>query len=85
MTDIEIYSGPVRLAPVDWGRKDRTTGFAVCAHMRDVTPPTVIPWSIHDEKVQRALQHAHVPIRTQQDEGRIADNAMAYKGVFDRD
>lgn len=84
MTNDEIYPGPIQLTPIPWGRKDRNLGFAVCAHVRDVTPPTVIPWSIRDPKVQRTLHNAHVPVRTIEDEGRIADNAMAYKGVFER-
>ncbi len=75
-------SAPITLRPIVWGTKDRALGFAVCAHVRDATPPTVIACSIHDHALRRTLQRVGVRPNTQRDDDRIADARSAYKGVF---
>ena len=54
------YEGPVRLAPIPWGKPDKDTGFALCAHMRHANPPIVILWSVHHAKVLRCMKHDEV-------------------------
>lgn len=55
------YEGPVRLTrKIPFGKRDRATAFAVLQHMVDATPPVVIPWSIHENKVKRLLRHDRI-------------------------
>ena len=54
------YSGPVRLAPIQWGAHDKATAFALLRNMQDCTPPIVIPWTWKDSKVRALLTTANV-------------------------
>jgi hypothetical protein len=35
----------LQLKPIPWGQRDRDLGRAVCWHICDATPPTVIPFN----------------------------------------
>ena len=48
---------PVQLTPIPWGKPDKKLGFAVCAHLQEVTPGIEIPWSPQDEKIRRILMN----------------------------
>lgn len=60
MSDQNDYSGPVRLQKFRHGTRDLATARAVLANVQQVTPPLVIPWQPHQEKIEKELRHLRV-------------------------
>lgn len=52
---------PVTLTPIPWGKPDRKLGRAVCRHIAEFTPPTVIPYNpLTEQRVRRVLRSMHI-------------------------
>lgn len=59
---IRVPKVPVVLTPIPWGKPDRALGFAVIQHMTEVTPGTVIPWTIAAPKLRATLRTLKVRV-----------------------
>lgn len=56
---VPVAHKPVTLAPIRWGQRDRALARAVCTHLVEATPPTVIPANPFTHVRMRAWLRTH--------------------------
>lgn len=58
-TPVAIQHNPVQLVPVPWGKPDPELARAVCWHLVEATPPTLIPANPCTNAALRAFLRSH--------------------------
>ena len=50
---------PVQLAPIPWGKRDRTLAKGICGHIEDATPSIVLRFNPFNHKRVRSFLQSH--------------------------